>query len=166
MRKVRDECLDEAGARACMEALVTLPGVELPTRPMQVIRRARDVWFDDVAGAKPTAWPKPKDSYDALRFGWRRLADGDAHGALDAVAGLPAGIAIATRIRWRALYDLQDLDALRRSIDADLEELTRHRVPGDAAALEDVTFLIEESGATVSAAMRDALAMAFAVNAR
>jgi len=164
--ETRSEQLNDDDTRACMESLLTLPGVTLPTSPMRVVRRVQDRWFDDVAGPMPTSWAKPKDNYDALRFGWLRLKDGDARGALDAITSLQASgtdTAVATRIRWNALYDLRQMDALRKDIEMNVQAMTQVQMPGGRATFEDLAFLTEESGAAISKEMLDRLALACGV---
>lgn len=163
--ELRAAQLADEDTRACMESLLTLPGVGIPRSPMRLIRRTSDVWFEDVAGARPTTWPRPKDTYDALRVGYLRLKEGDALGALDAVATLSGADAIAaTRIRWNALYDLGRLDVLRDDIERNVASLTHAVIPGGQAAHEDLAFLLDESQAVISTAARDALARACNLN--
>lgn len=165
--EMRAEQLEDDDVRACMDALLTLPGVVVPPSPMRVVRRTRDVWFDDVAGPAPASWTRPKDDYDALRMGWLRLRDGDALGALDAVSSVGGSdVAVATRIRWNARYELRGMDALRDDVERNIEALTQSDIPGGQAAYEDLVFLIEESKAAVSPETLQRLANACGAHAQ
>jgi hypothetical protein len=92
-----------------------------------------------------------------------RLKDGDPRGALRAVTKLqPSGIdaAVATRLRWNSLYELRQMDELRNDVEVNVHALLQVQIPGGRTAFEELVFLIEESGVSVSKEVFDGLALA------